>query len=134
MDDAEPIPSTMAQHLAAGSTAIKQIEADCTHTVPEPVCHHFYEVDPVDPIEVSVEATYRHFVPLFASAGVRFFPDRLEAWETVKPEDEWLQRRIPAILEAAASAGLVYQGWTWEPRDRQPIGASDIQIVNNRIA
>jgi len=132
MEDAEPPRWTMAQHLAAGSTAIMQIEADRVHAAPEPVCHHFYEVDPVDPMEVSVEATYRHVVPLFAPAGVDFLPDRLEAWETVKPRMEWLQRRIPRILEAAKEAGLVYQGWTWEPRDRQPIGASDIQVVNNR--
>jgi len=132
MDDAEPPRWTMAQHLAAGSTAIMQIEADRMHVGPEPVCHHFYEGAPVDPMEVSVEATYRHLVPLFASAGVDFLPDRLEAWETVKPQTEWLQRRIPAIFEAAKTGGLVYQGWTWKPLNRQPIGASDIQIINNR--
>ncbi len=109
-----------------------QIEADRVHAAPEPVCHHFIEVDPIDPMKTSVEAIYSYFVPLFASAGVDFLPDRLEAWETVKPQMEWLQRRIPRILEAAKEAGLVYQGWTWEPRDRQPIGAFDIQVVNNR--
>jgi hypothetical protein len=132
MDDAEPPLWTMAQHLAAGSTAIAQIEADHMHAAPEPVCHHFYEVDPVDPMEVSVEATYRHLVPRFATVGLDFLSDRLEAWETVKPRHEWLHRRVPAILEAAKAAGLAYQGWTWEPRDRQPIGASSVQIINNR--
>ena len=132
MNNAELPRWTMVQHLAAGSTAIMQIEADRVHAAPEPVCHHFYTVEPVDPMEVSVEATYRHVVPLFASVGVDFLPDRLEAWETIKPQAEWLQTRIPAMLEAAKTAGLVYQGWTWEPRDRQPIGASDIQIINNR--
>jgi len=134
MDDVEPPLWTMAQHLAAGSTAIIQIKADLLHEAPEPVCHHFYEVDPVDPMAVSVEATYRHRVPLFASAGLDFLPDRLEAWETVRPQIAWLQRCIPAILELAKTSGLVYQGWTWEPRDRQPIGASNIQIINNRTA
>jgi len=79
-----------------------------------------------------VEATYRKVVPLFASAGVEFLPDRLEAWERVKPQMEWLATRIPRVMEAAKAAGLVYRGWTWEPRDRQPIAASDIEIINNR--
>ncbi len=134
MDNAEPPRWTMAQHLAAGSTAIMQIEADEVHKAPEPVCHHFYAFEPVDPMEISVEAAYRHVVPLFASVGVSFLPDRLEAWETIKPQAEWLKIRIPAMLEAGKTAGLVYQGWTWEPRDREPIGASDIQIINNRTA
>lgn len=132
MNDAEPPPLTMAQHLVAGLTAILQIEADRTYLAPEPVCHHFDEVSPVDPMEISVEATYGQFVPQFAAAGVDFFPDRLEAWETVSPKPEWLQMRIPAILEAAKAAGLVYRGWTWEPRHRQPISASDINVINNR--
>lgn len=134
MDDVESPPWTLAQHLAAGSTAIMQIEADLLHEAPEPVCHHFYEVDPVDPMAVSQEATYRHLVPLFASLGLGFLPDRLEAWETVRPQIAWLHSRVPAILKAAKTSGLVYQGWTWEPRDRQPIGASDIQVINNRTA
>jgi hypothetical protein len=132
MDDDNSPPWTMAQHLAAGLTAIAQIEADCMRQAPERVCHHFYEVNPVDMIRVSVEATYRHLVPLFASVGVDFLPDRLEAWETVKPQRDWLQKRVPAILGAGETAGLIYQGWTWEPRDRQPIGACDFLVINNR--
>lgn len=65
----------------------------------EPVCHHFYEVDPVDPMEVDVEATYHQLVPLFASAAGYFLSDRHDAWEIVKPSTEWLQNRIPALLE-----------------------------------
>ena len=132
MNEAEPPRWTMARHLSAGTTAIMQIEADRTHVGPAPVCHHFYEFAPVDPMEVSVEVTYRHLAPLFASAGVEFLPDRLEAWETVEPQMDWLRTRIPAIFEAAKTGGLVYQGWTWEPLDRQSIGASDIQMINNR--
>jgi len=132
MDEAEPPRWTIAQHFAAGSIAIMQIATDRAHCARQPVCHHFYEVDPIDPRTVSMEATYRHAVPLFALAGVDFLPDRLEAWETIKPEEEWLQARIPAIVEAAERVGLVYRGWTWEPRDRQPIAAADFHIINNR--
>lgn len=131
MGNAEPPIWTLAQHFAAGSTAIGQIVSQRL-AAPEPVCHHFCEIDAVDPMKVSVEATYCQFVPLFVSAGVNFLPDRLEAWETVKPSDEWLQRRIPLILEAAEKARLIYEGWTWEPRNRQPVGATDIQVINNR--
>jgi hypothetical protein len=134
MDDAELPAWTLVEHLAAGMAAIAQIETDRVHLGPEPVCHHFYEVDPVDPMTVSREATYVHLEPRFAALGVEFLSDRLEAWEATKPSSEWLERRVPAIFEAATASGLVYQGWTWEPRDRQPIGASDIQVINNRTS
>lgn len=129
--DADPLRLTMAHYFAAGSAAIMQIEADCSHATAQPVCHHFDERDPIDPVNVSMEEAYRHVVPLYASIGVDFLPDRLEAWETVKPSSEWLHQRVPAILETAGSVGLLYRGWTWEPRDGQPIGASDIQVLNN---
>lgn len=132
MDDPEPPRWNMSQHLAAGMTAIAQIEADRTHMAPQPVCHHFSQMNPVDPAEVSVDAIYGRFVPLLAMLGVEFLPDRLEAWETVAPNAEWLQTRVPAILEASNAAGLMYEGWTWEPRDRQPISASAICVINNR--
>ena len=72
MEDDEPLIWTKGQHLAAGLEAILQIEADRAHVAPEPVCHHFDAVDPIDPGDVSVEETYRHFVPLFATVGVEF--------------------------------------------------------------
>ena len=122
----------LAEHLAAGSAAIMQIESHHGQTGPEPVCHHFCEVDPVDPAKVSVEAIYSPAVPLFVSAGVEFLPDRLEAWEKAKPGIDWLQRRLPLILAAAKSAGLIYLGWTWEPVDRQLIGATCIEVIDNR--
>jgi len=132
MDAVEPADWTLDQHLAAGATAISQIETDHITVAPEPVCHHFDAIHLVDPMEISVEATHRHLVPQFAAIGVDFMPDGLEAWETVKPQHGWLQLRVPAIFAAAKKAGLVYQGWTWEPDDRQPIAASRIQLINNR--
>jgi hypothetical protein len=132
MDNADPPPWTMAQHFAAGSTAIAQIRRHRMHVDPEPVCHHFDEVDPVDPIEVDVAATYRHLEPKFAAVGLEFLPDRHEAWEIIEPNQEWLEKRVPAILVAANEGGLIYRGWTWEPRGRQPINASQLQVINNR--
>jgi hypothetical protein len=132
MDDTESPPWTLVEHLAAGTTAITQIRAGQVHIAPEPVCHHFYEVDPIDPMIVSREATYVYLAPRFAALGLKFLPDRLEAWETAKPSNDWLERRVTAMLDAAKVSGLIYEGWTWEPRDRQPIRASDIQVINNR--
>lgn len=83
-------------------------------------------------MRVSVEATYRHLRRRFAELGVDFAPDRLEAWEVAKPDRHWLEGRVPAIFAAASASGLVYRGWTWEPTDRQPIGASDIEVINNQ--
>lgn len=132
MDDTSSPAWTIAEHLSASSTAIAEIEADPTHVVPAPVCHHFIEIAPVDPMKVSVEGTYRHLVPLFAKAGVEFLPDRLEAWETARPGREWLHRRLPALLDGAKLAGFEYLGWTWEPHGRQPIGSSEVRVINNR--
>lgn len=134
MDDNEPPIWTLEEHLSAGKVALSQIDADYMHTTPQPICHHFSAMNPVNPMTVSVEATYRHLCLPFLSLGVEFLPDRLEALETTKPDRRWLMTRIPAIFEAASLSGLYYQGWTWEPRDRQPIGATDIQVINNRTA
>lgn len=132
MDDSEPSIWTLAEHLSAGKLALSQIDSDYLQTTPAPICHHFSAMNPVEPITVSMAAIYRHLCPLFESLGVEFLPDRLDAWETTKPDRHWLMTRVPAIFEAASLSGLYYQGWTWEPRDRQPIGATDIQVINNR--
>ncbi|MCJ8156801.1 hypothetical protein [Sphingomonas sp. LaA6.9] len=130
--DADELPDwTLEEHLAAGETALASIDDDHAHVAPQPVCHHFYELNPVDPMVVSVEATYSHLVPRFSALGLELLADRLEAWETTKPDKPWLRARIPEILHTAATSGLGYQGWTWEPRNRQPIGATNIHIINN---
>ena len=134
MDEIEPPLWTLQEHLTAGGIALARIEADRAKVDPAPVCHHFCEADPVDPMAASVEATYRYLSPRFAALEVEFLADRLEAWETVRPDRQWLEIRIPAILKAARASGLLYQGWSWEPRGRQPIGACDFPIINNRFS
>jgi len=134
MEDYEPPIWSLEQHLSAGKIALSQIDADYLHTNCEPICHHFSAVSPVDPMTVSVEATYRDLCLPFLSLGLEFLPDRLEAWENTKPDRKWLMTRIPAIFEAASLFGLHYQGWTWEPREREPVGATNIQLMNNRTA
>jgi len=81
---------------------------------------------------VSVEDTYSYLSPRFQALGLDFLADRLEAWEIEKPDRAWLDKRIAGVIEMAEQSGLQYLGWTWEPRDRQPIAASDITVINNR--
>ncbi|MFV3130046.1 hypothetical protein [Niveispirillum sp. KHB5.9] len=131
MDD-EPLDWTLEEHIAAGQKALETIATDTSHTHPEPVCHHFSQLCPVDPMEMSVEETYQHLIPLYAALGVDFLADRLEAWERLRPDNEWLLVRIRALFHAAAASGLSYDGWTWEPRNRQPVGACRFQVINNR--
>ena len=64
MDEIEPPLWTLREHLTAGGIALARIEADRANVDPEPVCHHFCEADPVDPMAASVEATYRYLSPV----------------------------------------------------------------------
>lgn len=132
MADDELTPWSLDEHLRAGAAALDQIERNDDRSGPQPICHHFYSVDPIDPIEVSVEATFNGLLPVFAELGLEFLPDRLEAWETGVPTLKWLNMRIPTILKTARTSRLEYQGWSWEPCDRQPVNATNFVIINNR--
>ncbi|PCD02666.1 hypothetical protein COC42_14850 [Sphingomonas spermidinifaciens] len=70
--------------------------------------------------------------PIFAALGLEFAADRLEAWEHAQPASGWITARIPPLIEAAASNGLRYEGWSWEPSGRQPVCATTFEIINNR--
>ena len=130
--DNEPPLRSAEEHLAASEAALTEIAADNLNRGVQPICHHFDEANPVDPVLISVEATYRHNCPVFAAAGLEFLSDRLEAWETSEPSREWLKKRVPELLAIACQARLHYRGWTWEPTGRQPICATDFRVVNNR--
>ncbi len=129
-DDAGPW--TLDRHLTASRTAIAQIAGDPNADTLQPVCHHFSEIDPVDPEHASVERTYAALTPRFVAIGLEFAADRLEAWEQARPTLNWVADRVPALMEAASGAGLLYEGWSWEPRGRKPICATAFEIINNR--
>ena len=132
MWDDEPPTWSLEDHLREGRQAVAAIERQPEANAPQPVCHHFSELKRVDPDKVSVERTYAPVKPVFEAMGLSFLSDRLEAWEKSQPTLHWLELRIPALVAAASAYGLVYEGWTWEPRGRQPLGASTISVVNNR--
>ena len=64
----------LEDHLSAGAIAIGLIEADRQRCGLEPICHHFSEVDPVDPVSVNVTETYAHLEPRFSALGLEFIP------------------------------------------------------------
>lgn len=123
---------TLDEHMTAGTSALSKIALANAASGEEPVCHHFSELAPVDPELESVAEKFAPVVRLFAEMGLDFLPDRLEAWEQAIPNRSWLASRIPALYELAASNGLRFQGWTWEPSGKAIIGATDILVINNR--
>ena len=132
--DQEELPDwTLADHLDAGRAALKAIACDSDlGTLPQPVCHHFGELVPVEEMKESREAVYAGLESAFQPLGLDFSTFSLDAWETVVPNLEWLERRLPALLSLAAECGLTYEGWTWEPRARQPVSASTVEVLNFR--
>jgi hypothetical protein len=124
---------TLSEHLDAGETALHEIRADAERAAAaQPICHHFDEVEPTDILLVDREDIYTEVFRQLSDLGVDFAADRLEGWETSQPTADWLHQRIPDLFHFANSAGLIYCGWTWEPRDRQPVSASTVTVVNHR--
>jgi hypothetical protein len=132
MTEEDPPIWTLEDHLREGQRALLAVNLDEMSNEPQAVCHHFSEQVPIDPVLESKEQKYRHLLPIFATASIEFANDRLEGWERVQPSPDWLKERIPALFEIAAKHALIYEGWTWEPRMRQPIGACTFQVINNR--
>ncbi|HET6523824.1 hypothetical protein [Sphingopyxis sp.] len=130
----DDIPTwTLSEHLDAGETALHEILADAERAASaQPICHHFDEAEPTDILLVDREDIYTEVSRRLSDLGVNFAADRLEGWETYQPSVDWLRQRIPDLFHFANSAGLIYCGWTWEPRDRQPVSASTVTVVNNR--
>lgn len=131
MQESDPPIWSLEDHLREGSKAIAAIRVVDAEQIQQ-VCHHFSEVKPIDVITASREEAYKHLVPVFADASVQFGSDRLEAWETTRPDDAWLSRRIPRLFQIAGAHSLIYEGWTWEPQETQPIGACTLAVRNNR--
>ena len=132
LEDSEPPTWSLEDHLREGRQALLAIEK--LGIAPQPICHHFSEVTPIDEITHSREETYGHLEPIFALNSITFASDRLEGWETARPDESWLSQRIPKIYQVASEHALIYEGWTWEPRQRQPIGACTFEVINNRTS
>jgi len=128
----EPPTWSLEDHLREGREAVAVIGGQPEGDARQPLCHHFSEENPVDPVKVSVEDTYASAMPVFDALGLSFLADRLEAWEERQPTLHWIEVLIPDLMRAASAHGLIYEGWTWEPRGRQPLGACTFQVINNR--
>ncbi len=132
MWDDEPPTWSLEDHLREGREAVAAIERQPQAHAPQPLCHHFSGVEPVDSMTVSIEDTYAPLRPAFEVLGLSFLSDRLEAWQNCQPNLEWLELLIPALVRTASAHGLIYEGWSWEPRGREPLGASTFPVMNNR--
>jgi hypothetical protein len=138
MSDDKREPWTLQDHLRVGAEAIEAISRD-NRPRPAKVCHHFSPGDHVDDHRLTFEEGYAEdlyaaLVPIFNELGLDFILRPLESWETCEPSIEWLEKRIPTIFDLAETHGsiLSYDGWTWEPRGGQPIGACSFDVINNR--
>ena len=40
----------------------------------------------------------------------------IEAWQSVLPNIAWLERTLPIVSDVADKSGLVFVGWSFEPR------------------
>lgn len=132
MWDDEPPDWSLEDHLQKGREAVAAVESQPEAEDPQPLCHHFSEANAVDPEKVRVEDIYSPLEPAFDALGLSFLSDRLEAWETRQPTRQWLETTIPNLVRIASAHGLIYEGWTWEPLGRQPLGASTVSVINNR--
>ena len=132
MWDAEPPTWSLEDHLREGREAVSDIKRQPQGKAPQPLCHHFSEIEAVDRMEVSVEDAYSPLEPAFEALGLSFLSDRLEAWQNCQPSIQWLEVLIRALVRTASDHGLIYDGWTWEPHGRQPLGASTFQVTNKR--
>ena len=128
----EPATWSLEEHMRQGREAVAAIALEGAHEVTQPLCHHFSEAVPVDPMTVSVADTYSPLEPVFEAQGLEFLSDRLEAWEDCKPTLDWLEARIRMLMHISSANGLIYEGWTWEQRNRQPLGACTFRVINNR--
>jgi hypothetical protein len=130
--DAEPPTWSIEDHLCEGVRAIKTIAERQGEA--QPICHHFSELCPVDPVTISIAETYGTIAAILEAQGLEYLGDRLEAWETGLPTGEWLDDRVPTLVSTASAHGLRYEGWTWEPHDGAPVGACTFAVINNRVS
>lgn len=130
--NAEDSDWTLDQHMSAGTSALARIAQVCTGETVQPVCFHFSELVPIDQMLESRSQKFARLIPLFGELGLDFLADRLEAWKQTIPDMDWLASRVPALYQMAATNGLRFQGWTWEPLGNAPIGALDFELIDNR--
>ena len=134
MTNDEPPDWSLEDHLRESRKAVAAIGQQPQTDAPQSLCHHFSEVEPVDEMKVSVEDAYSPLTSAFEALGLSFLSDRLEAWQNCQPSMQWLETLIPALVRTASANGLIYEGWTWEPVGRQPLGPCTFQVINNRTA
>ncbi|HYW15000.1 MAG TPA: hypothetical protein VE891_02460 [Allosphingosinicella sp.] len=112
----------MSEQLDFSREDLEFIRADlATKPLLQPICHRFSAPDAYwNPAEQEarlsalVPELSRHGFEVDARGGV----SGVEAWELVRPSEEWSARTVVKLCTIADEAGFAYDGWTWEPSGR----------------
>jgi hypothetical protein len=118
--------SSEARILAVGQQAITELVTRFNQPVVAPICHHFTPRNADEHEEWGSEGAYcARAKPLFEGLSHGQYRELsidyiggssgIEAWEGGWPTIEWLHFRVRQMVEVAAQAGLIYQGWSFEP-------------------
>lgn len=115
---------TLDEHLAHGRAAVDEISLLPPDAIAEPrVCFHLSPTNSDDDDNwgmdagycLRAQATFAHFCGEFDVDYVGGLSG-IEAWQSVLPSIEWLERTVPIVFGIADKSGLAFVGWSFEPR------------------
>lgn len=116
----EAMSNDVSEQLADSREELESIRAELqSKPGPQPICHHF-GVN-VHLREVELEARLSALVPALSRHGFKVDPPGgglVQAWELVRPSEEWSENTVRKLCAIADEAGFIYNGWTWEPSGR----------------
>ena len=112
-----------SDHLAHGLQTIRNIEASPLFSEYKPrVCFHFAPSEPSDDEPWGEGASYCVKArPLFDSLEHSLDVDYvggtsgIEAYDSAMPSERWLSSRLSEVMGLAGEAGLIFEGWSFEP-------------------
>lgn len=124
METDEPAEWTVDEHLAHGRAAVGEISLLAANSIADPhVCFHLSPASADDDDKWGMEAAYCiRARDAFASCPDEFDVDYVagafgvEAWQSVLPSMAWLERTFPIVSDVAKKSGLLFVGWSFEPR------------------
>lgn len=120
----ERVEWSFSDHLRHGEAMLSRIASLANVEGLEPrICFHLKPLELDDDEPWSVEASFcQRAKPLFEKRLAMLDVDYvggtsgIEAWEDVMPSLAWLHERVPALLALASDAGMLFDGWSFEPK------------------
>jgi hypothetical protein len=135
----EPYNPSLENELMNGRDALSQIHMlgpvapeDCR------VCFHFACPGDEKNDRWGDEAEcVRNSQPMFEAMPFKLAVDGvggtvgIEAWEVVYPTVEWLEDRLPRMIDVARRSGMQFLGWSFEPVGHAYVSAgTGLNVVN----